>query len=188
MSLGQLLMILMHVLTFGSTDYRREADVAVVLGARVYSDGRLSLALSDRLQTAVDLYAAKQVRTLLVSGATGVEGINEAHAMRQFLIAAGIPDDRILVDDAGANTLLTARNVRRIMREQRLTSALVVSHYFHLARCKLLFEEQEINSVTVPARMSRRLVFESYYVMRECAGYLWYVLTRPLRSPPAETN
>ncbi|MCX7418233.1 MAG: YdcF family protein [Planctomycetia bacterium] len=188
MSFGQMLMILMHVLTFGSTDYRREADVAVVLGARVYADGTLSLALFDRLQTAVDLYEAKQVRTLLVSGATGIEGVNEAHAMRQFLIEAGIPDDRILVDDAGANTLLTARNVRRILDEQRLTSVLIVSHYFHLARCKLLFEEHGINSVTVPARMSRRLVFESYFVMRECAGYLWYALTRPLRSVLLKAN
>jgi hypothetical protein len=124
---------------------------------------------------------------LLVSGATGVEGINEAHAMRQFLIEAGIPDDRILVDDKGANTLLTARNVRKIMSEERLSSALIVSHYFHLARCKLLFEEQGIHCVTVPARMSRRLIFESYFVMRECAGYLWYVLTRPLRSASASS-
>lgn len=184
MCVGQLLMILMHVLTFGATDYRRDADIAVVLGARVYSNGTLSLALSDRLQTAVDLFESKQVQSLLVSGATGVEGINEAHAMRKFLITAGIPEDRILVDDQGVNTLATARNVRRIMSEQHLNSALIVSHYFHLARCKLLFKEQGINSVTVPARMSRRLVFEPYFVMRECAGYLWYALTHPLRSSP----
>ena len=183
--LGQLLMVLIHILTFGLTDYRRDADVAIVLGARVYSDGTLSLALSDRLQTGVELFDSGKVRALLVSGATGVEGINEAHAMRQFLIEAGIPRDRILVDDRGTNTLETARNAQRLMTEQRLTSALIVSHYFHLAHCKLLFEEQGIRCVTVPARMSRRLVFETYFVARECAGYFWYTLTRPLRpSPP----
>lgn len=188
MLLGQLLLILLHVLTFGSTDYRRLCDVAVVLGARVYPDGTLSLALSDRLQTAVDLFNSKQVRMVLVSGATGVEAVNEAHAMQRFLIEAGIPNDRILIDDKGANTLLTARNVRRIMNDERLSTALVVSHYFHLARCKMLFEEHGINCVTAPAHMSRRLAFEPYFVMRECAGYLWYVLTRPLRSPPLETT
>ena len=179
--LGQVVMIGLHVLTFGSTDYRRDADVAVVLGARVYPDGTLSLALSDRLDTAAELFREGRVRFVLVSGATGIEGINEADAMRRYLFDAGLPEDRILFDPAGVNTLATARNTRRLMNEHRLTSALIVSHYFHLARCKLLFEEQGVSAVTVPARMSRRLVLEAYYIFRECVGYLWYALTRPLR-------
>ncbi len=181
MGVGQVLMIALHVLTFGSTDYRRDADVAVVLGAQVRSDGSLSLALSDRLNTAAELFREGRVRFVLVSGATGVEGINEATAMRGYLIEAGLPADRLLVDPAGVNTLATARNARRLMAEHRLKSALIVSHYFHLARCKLLFEEQGVAAVTVPARMSRRLMLEEYYFARECMGYLWYALTRPLR-------
>jgi vancomycin permeability regulator SanA len=185
--LGQVAMIALHVLTFGSTDYRRDADVAIVLGARVAPDGTLSLALSDRLDTAVDLFREGRVRCVLVSGATGIEGINEATAMRGYLLDAGLPDDGILVDPDGVNTLASARNSRRLMRERRLRSALIVSHYFHLARCKLLFEEQGVAAVTVPARMSRRLMLEAYYFGRECVGYLWYALTRPLR-PAAQTG
>ena len=41
---------------FGKTDYRRSADVIVVPGARVYSDGTLSQALADRVRTACELY------------------------------------------------------------------------------------------------------------------------------------
>lgn len=181
MGFGQVLMIGLHVLTFGTTDYRRDADVAIVLGAKVFSDGSLSLALSDRLDTAVELFREGRIRFVLVSGATGIEGINEATAMRGYLIEAGLPTDRLLVDPDGVNTLATARNARRLMAEHRLTSALVVSHYFHLARCKLLFEEQGIAAVTIPARMSRRLLLEQYYFARECVGYLWYALTRPVR-------
>ena len=40
--IGQVVMIGLHVLTFGSTDYRRDADVAVVLGARVSPDGAVA--------------------------------------------------------------------------------------------------------------------------------------------------
>lgn len=178
---GQVLIIALHVLTFGSTDYRRDADVAIVLGAQVRPDGTLSLALSDRLDTAAGLFREGRVRFVLVSGATGVEGINEATAMRGYLMESGLPEDGLLVDPAGVNTLATARNARRLMTEHDLKSALVVSHYFHLARCKLLFEEQGVSAVTVPARMSRRLVLEPYYFARECVGYLWYALTRPLR-------
>ena len=112
MSLGQVVMIGLHVLSFGSTDYRRDADVAVVLGARVYPDGPLSLALSDRLDTAVELFREGRVRFVLVSGATGVEGINEATAMRRYLLDVGLPEERVLFDPDGANTLATARHAR----------------------------------------------------------------------------
>ncbi len=184
MFLGQLVLVWLHVETFGSTDYRREADVAVVLGARVYSDGTLSMVLEDRLNSAAELFQTKLVSRLLVTGATGKEGINEATAMRSFLIARGIPAECILTDEEGFNTLASAKNVRRLMSEHSLATALVVSHDFHLARCKLLFEEQGIRCVTVPAKESRRLLYESYFTSRECIGYLWYALTRPLRAAP----
>ena len=41
-----------HIATFGVTDYRRPADVAVVFGAAVRPDGSPSLALADRTRTA----------------------------------------------------------------------------------------------------------------------------------------
>ena len=42
--------------------------VAIVFGARVYSSGRLSAMLRDRVDTAVELYHAGKVDKLLLSG------------------------------------------------------------------------------------------------------------------------
>ncbi len=47
---------LAQVFFFGTTDYRRQADVAVVFGAQVHDDGSPSTALGDRVTTACDLY------------------------------------------------------------------------------------------------------------------------------------
>ena len=58
---------------------------------------------------------------------------------------------------------------------------MIVSHYYHLARCKMLFTEQGVPCATVPARMSMRLAKEPYYVLRECLAYLAYSLERPFR-------
>ncbi len=174
-------LVLLHLVTFGTTDYSRRADVAIVMGARVYSDGVPSLALADRLQTAIELYEAGRVQFLLMTGGTGSEGINEARAMRDFAADEGVPAERIVIDEHGVNTLASARNCRRILDERGLTTALVVSHYYHLARCKMLFAEHGIACATVPARMSRRLVKEPYYVFRECIAYLAYTVQRPLR-------
>src|ERR1051326_3548310 len=42
-----------QIATFGTTDYRRPADVIVVFGAKVYADGTPSDALADRVRTAL---------------------------------------------------------------------------------------------------------------------------------------
>jgi hypothetical protein len=47
---------------FGTTDYRRPADAVVVLGARVYANGRVSDALADRVRTGCSLYRDGLVR------------------------------------------------------------------------------------------------------------------------------
>jgi hypothetical protein len=45
----------------------------------------------------------------------------------------------------------------------------------------MLFTEQGIACVTVPAQMNRRLDAEPLYVLRECAAYLVYSMERPWR-------
>jgi vancomycin permeability regulator SanA len=179
---GALAIVLLHLVTFGATNYTRAADVAVVLGAKVYSDGTPSTSLADRLDTGIELYKAGYVRYLLMTGGTGVEGCNEALAMRDYATAAGVLEHDILVDTDGMNTLASAQNCRTILSERQLHSVLLVSHYFHLARCKMAFADQGIRCTTVPARMSRRLVYEPFFLFRECVAYPLYCMKRPLRN------
>jgi SanA protein len=49
-------------------DQVRSERVALVFGARIYADGRLSPMLRDRVETAVQLYEAGKVDVLLLSG------------------------------------------------------------------------------------------------------------------------
>jgi vancomycin permeability regulator SanA len=179
---GMTLLVLLHLVTFGSTDYVRNADAAVVLGAKVYSDGTPSTSLADRLSTGIELYKSGRVHYLLMTGGTGAEGYNEAIAMRDYALSAGVPEQSILVDTLGVNTLASARNCRSILSDQGIGSVLLVSHYFHLARCKMLFAEQGIPCATVPARMSQRLRSEPFFVLRECMAYLAYSVERPWRN------
>src|SRR5262249_3860048 len=67
----------------GTVDHRTLSDAAVVFGARVYSRGRLSDALEDRVRTAVELYREGTVRLLIMSGGPGDDAIDEPEAMRR---------------------------------------------------------------------------------------------------------
>ncbi len=75
---------LAEMVCFGKTDYRRPADVAVVLGCRVYADGRPSDALKDRVATACRLYQQGLTRKLLFSGGRAMEPCPRSKLCRRW--------------------------------------------------------------------------------------------------------
>jgi uncharacterized SAM-binding protein YcdF (DUF218 family) len=139
------------------------ADIAVVFGARVWNNGKPSEALADRIDEAVRLYRAAGVARLSMSGGIDPEnGLSEAQVMRPRADAGGVPPEAILVDEAGVDAAWTVRNAAAWMRLERLASALIVTHYYHEPRAKMLFERAGVRAYTVPATMTRRLYKEPY--------------------------
>lgn len=173
---------LAQVAFFGSTDYRRPADVAVVPGARVYADGRLSVSLSDRVDTAIDLYDDGLVDRIVMSGGTGSSGVDEAMAMRDHAVAAGVPAGAVLTDSQGIDTDSTVRNTVRLV--PRESTILVVSQPYHLPRLKLAFRAEGRDVFTVPAAESQPVPKTPLFVAREIPGFWVYwarALLRDLR-------
>ena len=78
--------------------------MALVLGARVYANGRLSGMLRDRVETAVALYKAGKVQKLLMSGDNSSLEYNEPDAMMAHAVAMGVPPEDIQPDYAGRRT------------------------------------------------------------------------------------
>jgi hypothetical protein len=142
---------LLQILTLGRSDYRRRADVAVVLGARVYADGGLSEAVGDRVRTAVELYREGWVAGLIMSGGPGDGAIHETEAMRDAAIRAGVPAAAIRVDREGLNTRATAANTVRMVG-QGGGRVLAVSEFYHLPRIRLAYAVEGMEICTVPAR------------------------------------
>ena len=68
--------------------------VAIVFGARVYTSGRLSAMLRDRVDTAVDLYHAGKVDKLLLTGDNSSVYYDEPGAMMAHAISSGVEPDR----------------------------------------------------------------------------------------------
>lgn len=123
-----------------STPYER-ADLAVVFGNALEDDGTPKPILAARLDVALRCFRAHACPRLFVSGSIDGPGLDEAAAMRTYLLAHGVPDDRIVVDRAGDNTLATARNAVAYMRAHGLSRVLLVSQYYHLPRARFAFEE-----------------------------------------------
>ncbi len=100
------------------------AEVVIVPGARVRSDGRPTLALRQRLDAAAFLYEAGTVDHILVSGDNGEEHYNEPVAMQQYLRGLGLPAEAITLDYAGFDTWDTCL---RATEQFGVTDAIVVT-------------------------------------------------------------
>ncbi len=162
-----------QMLCYGMTDYRRPADAAVILGAGVYEDGRVSHALRDRLTTGVELYTAGLVQTLVMSGGPGMGDVHETDAMRSWAIERGVAPEDIVLDRGGLSTGHTANNLREMLPGKRF---LAVSHAYHLPRVKLAFEAEGIKGYTVPCHEPYMLRAMPKYLLREIVALWKYYL------------
>lgn len=111
------------------------AQVAIVPGALVNSDGTMSTMLGDRVAQAEALWKAGKVDKVLVSGDHGAWKYDEPTTMRRALIAAGVPADVIFTDHAGFNTRATMERARQIFG---VDSAIIVTQDFHMKRSLFL--------------------------------------------------
>ena len=172
------LLIAAHIVTFGHTDYRKveTADAAVILGARVYADGRPSPSLEHRLMTGLDLYRQGRVGVLIMSGGTGESGVNEAEAMGRYAVARGVPPERVILDRTGDSTYHSAVHCGILCRRYNLMSVMVVSQYYHRARTKLICLRQGLRVLTVPARGGGQVRSNLYQLLRETGARPYYYL------------
>ncbi|MFH1531657.1 MAG: YdcF family protein [Pseudomonadota bacterium] len=170
---------LAQMVCFGHTDYRRDADAIVVLGAAVRADGSPSQALEDRVLTGCRLYHQGHAPVLVLSGGPGAGGHREVDTMRRIALEAGVPDHAILLDPDGVNTRATAANISALARERGWRRVLAVSHFYHLPRVKMAVGRRGLRVYTVPAEEPRILAKLPYFMLREVAA-LWVYYLRPL--------
>jgi vancomycin permeability regulator SanA len=126
----------------GLTDRVASADAVIVPGNTVHPDGTLSDRLRARLDVALGIYRAGRCKLIFVSGATGAEGVDEAAAMKAYLVRHGVPAERVLQDSAGFNTEATARNAAQALRQQGYTTVIAASQFFHVVRLNRLLAAQ----------------------------------------------
>jgi len=112
-----------------------DAPVALVLGAEVYADDQPSPFLAARLEIARKLYADGKVKAILVSGDHRQWSYNEPGAMFMWLVAHGVPNQRIALDHAGFDTYDSCARANKIFG---VTKAIVVTQTYHIDRAVAL--------------------------------------------------
>jgi vancomycin permeability regulator SanA len=160
-----------------------ERPVALVLGAGVRPDGRPSLLLARRLDTAADLYFAGKVDAVLVTGDNSVEHYNETDTMRAYLVAAGVPGEHIVGDYAGFSTWDSCVRAREVFGVEEAT---VVTQDFHLPRAVRLCRSVGVDAVGVAdSSLADRTFATVYGWLREVPAAVAALGSVVLRPDPA---
>ncbi len=144
-----------------------ENRIAIVLGARVWEDGRPSNTLYDRVLTGVELYKAGKSRKLLLSG-----GNNEPAVMKKLAIELGVPEDALVLDDLGLRTYESCVRAKQVFQIDR---AIIVTQDYHLPRSLYLCQSMGIDAIGVDAKR-RDYDGERYFWLREYLSRVlaWY--------------
>lgn len=107
------------------------SKTVIVLGASVFSDGKLSPILQDRVDTALELFNQNKVQQFLLSGDHKTDDYNEVDAMNNYLLNKNVPQSKIILDHAGYDTYDSMYRSSEIFD---IKEAIVVTQKFHLPR------------------------------------------------------
>lgn len=108
-----------------------DADVGLILGAKVFDDGRLSHMMQDRADSAVELYEAGKVKKLIMSGDHGTTAYDEVNTVKDYLLEKGVKPEDLFLDHAGFDTYDSLYRARDIFEAKSL---IVVTQKFHQPR------------------------------------------------------
>lgn len=122
--------------------------VAIVFGAAVYSNGRLSGVLRARMDAAIRLYQLGKVDKLLLSGSNLSTAYDEPTSMMNYALSQGVPAAAIQPDFAGRRTYDTCFRARDIFQ---LESAILVTQDFHLPRALFICNRLGVETTGVAA-------------------------------------
>lgn len=126
-----------------------QADAIVIFGAALRASGP-SPTLRLRTLHAAELYRQGLAPIVVCSGAVGEAG-SEAAAMAALLRERGVPDEALVLDDAGVTTRATVANLATL-GAGAWRKVLAVSSTFHVYRIIEEARRQGITALAAPAR------------------------------------
>ena len=170
---------------FSQSDLERlkavDPQCALILGCSVHPDGSPSLMLKDRLDCGILLYKTGVVDRLLLSGDAGQVEYNEVGAMHSYCLSQGVPEEALLLDQAGFSTYESVYRAQSVIQVERMV---IVTQKYHIFRALQIAEGLGIDSLGVCSDQSNY----DYAVQRELREVLARtkdLFQTALKLPPA---
>jgi uncharacterized SAM-binding protein YcdF (DUF218 family) len=148
---GWFLWVYLQISQTAQIDNAQTADAIAVFGAAEYA-GRPSPVLHARLDKAVSLYnrGLAPVIVTLGGGSDKDSGKTEGGVGRDYLLANGVPFDRIIAETQSIDTEQQVQRLAAIATREHFHRIIVVSDGTHLFRIALLCQRAGLTVYTSP--------------------------------------
>ncbi len=135
-----------------------KAQAVLIPGAAILKNNVLSSIFKDRVDKAIEIYNAKKVSKILVSGDNSTISHNEVNPVRTYLLEKGVPDEDIFLDHAGFDTYSSMYRARDIFQ---VTSIIVSTQSFHLPRSVFIARMLGVKAYGISADVGH-ILFKNY--------------------------
>lgn len=111
--------------------------------SKTLSNGSPNAYFFNRIEAAAELYKSGKVQNIIVSGDNSKKDYNEPEEMKNELIKAGVPAEKIFEDFAGFRTLDSVVRAKEIFGQK---SYIIISQKFHNERAVYLARKNGIEA------------------------------------------
>jgi uncharacterized SAM-binding protein YcdF (DUF218 family) len=145
---------IVQVWSVGRSSGAREVDAIVVMGVAQY-DGRPSPQLQARLDHVLTLWKEGVAKLVVTTGGNQPgDRFTEARASADYLVAGGIPESAISMEDIGTTTLQSLQGVAEILHSRGLSSIEIVTDPYHALRSRLIAQDLGLTAYVSPTEHS----------------------------------
>lgn len=144
-----------------------QADAVVILGGDV----------GDRAFRGLEVFKSNAVDRVVISGA------GDCYLIRDRLLLAGVPKEKLHIEDNSKNTKENAEFSLRLLRKCGCKKVIIVTSWYHSRRALACFRhfDKDIEFYSIPAYngvdMKRKPGHgETALVFHEYLGLLWYAM------------
>lgn len=133
-----------------SQDHAVKADVIIILGAAVRK-GEASPAFAGRIRHGIELWRSGLAPKIIFTRGLGHDGlIPESEVARSIAEKDGIPKGEVFTESVSTSTWENFTEVARLMKENGLKRAIIVSDPSQLHRASIMAEDVGFTVVTSP--------------------------------------
>ena len=163
----------------------------LVLGTRLQNGTQPAPDFRARLERAYHLWCENPGRRVMVLGGLGSgAAISEAACGRDYLLARGLAEEQVLVEETSRHTLENLRNARELLEKYGSARFVLVTSRYHLMRSEVIARDLGMKPELCGAedrfvfsvRRLPRLLIEAYHMHWYRVGSVWAHLTGSRKS------
>ncbi len=152
-------------------------NIGVVLGAAVWNKNKPSPIFRGRIEKAGDLIKLKKIAKLQLTGGSAPGEISEARTAYNYAINLGIKKQIMQLEEETSTTTEQIKYIKKtISNDSSISSILIISDQFHLARVLEICKFFNVNAIGIESDYNLTWKKLLYYRLRESVALLFFWL------------